>query len=266
MNWFKKIIGASILTSLFFLAPETAKAEVCVLCGVMNTGGYNLYSLGQSMNSLSSCLPQAQVPTYLSNPGAFLFSLSPSPSVSWGGGCGTFTQNCNSCYSNVGLNGYGNYSTTPLVNSQLIQLINYQNLLLNQIALGNSSNPMYSQNPVYPSYPSYPSSPTYPSYPTYPISPVGPSPSVVPAFPSYPYDNSSPYPTTPGLPYGGCDNITVMCPQSGINTFENTFPGTNNSGPSTVPFVPSAPTYNPDIGYGSLPPNHTQIPRGLKGR
>jgi hypothetical protein len=260
MNWFKKILSASILTSLFFLAPETAQAETCIACGLMNTGGYNLYSLGQSMNSLSSCLPS--VPIYLSNPTAFLFSAAPT--LSWGGGCGSFTQSCTPSYDSVGFNGYGSYSATPVINSQLLQLINYQNLLMNQVTSGPST--LYPQYPTYPSYPSYPSYPTYPTYPVYPSSPVGSNPSIVPAFPTSPYDNSAPFPTTPGVAYGGCDNITVMCPQSGVNTFENTFPVSSNPGTSTVPYVPSVPIYNPDIGYGSLPPNHYQIPRGLKSR
>lgn len=268
MSWFKKLIGASVLSSLFFIAPERAIAEACVSCALFNTGGYNLYSLGQNMNSLSSCLPavtyQPQtmvVPVYLSNPSLFLSSFQ-SPTY-WGGSCGTFTQSCGGFYDTIGLNGYGTSQTTPLINSQLLQLIQNQNILLSQLNNPYSTNPYYGGGSSYvtPTYPNYPIYPSYPSYPSYPNYPIVPTPPLVTTTPSYPYDNTVPYPTTPGLPYGGCDNITVPCPQPGVNTYTNPSVG---GGTSTNPFIPSGPSYAPNLGYDSVPPNHYQVPRGVR--
>lgn len=286
MNWIKKIIGASVLTSLFFIAPPEAFAETCGGCGLYNTGGYNLYVLGQNLNSVATCAaPMAVstpmvVPTYLSNPSAYLSSFATptfygSPSFAMGGGCGTFTQSCGSCYDTLGLGGYGTLPMQPSIDSQLLQLISYQNGVLNQL-----NNPLLGTYPSTPSYPNYSYNPYYP--PMNPISPIAPyypptgpisptpyspiAPYMPPTTPVSPYDNSLPFPTTPSLPYGGCDNITVMCPQSGVNTFENTFPngsGSGGSGGSNPDLVP-LPSYQPSIGAGSLPPNYYQIPRGLK--
>ncbi|NDG27880.1 MAG: hypothetical protein EB120_11985, partial [Proteobacteria bacterium] len=251
MNWFKKIIGATILTSLFFIAPEQAQAEMCSSCGLYNTGGYNLYSFGQNLNSIASaCAPVTvpiQVPVYLSNPTQYLFSFSSptftssSPSYGWGGGCGTFTQSCGSCYDSVGLGGYGSYSGVNPVDIQLLNLITYQNGILNQLS-----------NPVIPGLGT---GPTYPN-PYSPISPVGPSPFYPPVYPPVyptdpynpgnpitslpiglgtgptspvPYDNTIVPPSSNPLPYGGCDNITVMCPQPGIQTYTNPSPVTPGS-------------------------------------
>jgi hypothetical protein len=275
MSWIKKIIGASILTSLFFIAPEKALAESCGGCGLYNTGGYNLYVLGQNLNSVATCAMPTQVaspmvvPVYLSNPSGYLSSFTGS------GGCGSFTQSCGSCYDTLGFGGYGTLPMTPSIDSQLFQLISYQNVLLNQL-----SNPVLGSYPTTPSvYPNYPYNPYVPPVspfntgspysPIAPYIPTNPSISTGPSIPpvTYPYDNSVPFPTTPSLPYGGCDNITVMCPQSGVNTFENTFPGGSGGSGSvggTVPDLVPLPTYTPSIGSGSLPSNQYQIPRGLR--
>ncbi|NBX77065.1 MAG: hypothetical protein EBQ92_10960 [Proteobacteria bacterium] len=267
MSWIKKIIGASVLTSLFFIAPEKALAETCVSCGLYNTGGYNLYVLGQNLNSVVSCAMPTQVaspmvvPVYLSNPTGYLSSFTGS------GGCGTFTQSCGSCYDTLGFGGYGTLPMTPSIDSQLFQLISYQNVLLNQL-----SNPVLGSYPTLPTtYPNYSYNPSvppvYPFNPFNPYSPVGPylpSGPTIPSIPTNPYDNSIPFPTTPSLPYGGCDNVTVMCPQPGVNTFENTFPGGSGSSGGTVTDLVPLPTYTPSIGAGSLPSNQYQIPRGLR--
>lgn len=266
MNWLKKLIGASILSSLLIIAPERAQAEMCVSCGLYNTGGYNLYSFGQSMNSLASCAmpvnvtaipvsPALVVPSYLSNPTGFLNSFAtPSyasfPSSSFGGGCGTFTQSCGSSYDTLGFAGCGTLPMVPSIDSQLLNLINTQNILLTQL-----SNP-FSTSPFGTS----PYSGGFPGYGGYSTPPGGFFPPSMP-FPSSPitsYDNSIPFPTTPSLPYGGCDNITVMCPQPGVNSFENTFPGGSPGA------TPGFPQFSPELGVGSLPPDQNLIPRGFK--
>jgi hypothetical protein len=196
------------------------------------------------------------VPVYLSNPSGYLSSFTGS------GGCGSFTQSCGSFYDTLGFGGYGTLPMTPSIDSQLFQLISYQNVLLNQL-----SNPVLGSYPTAPSvYPNYPFNPGGPYSPIAPYIPTSPT---IPSIPSAtnPYDNSVPFPTTPSLPYGGCDNITVMCPQSGVNTFENTFPGGSGGSGSvggTVPDLVPLPTYTPSIGSGSLPSNQYQIPRGLR--
>jgi len=276
MSWIKKIIGASVLTSLFFIAPEKALAETCGSCGLYNTGGYNLYVLGQNLNSVATCAMPTQVvtpmavPVYLSNPTGYLSSFTGS------GGCGTFTQSCGSCYDTLGLGGYGTLPTTPSIDSQLFQLISYQNVLLNQM-----NNPMLGSYPVAPAvtYPNYPYNPYNPYNPYIPVSPyqspITPTPPYIPTTPAIPpvtnpFDNSVPFPTTPSLPYGGCDNVTVMCPQPGVNTFENTFPGGSGSSSGsgsiggTDPNLVPVPTATPSISAGSLPSNQYQIPRGFR--
>lgn len=269
MNWLKKLIGASIFCGLLLVAPKKSQAESCISCGLYNTGGYNLYSFGQSMNSLASCavpmtvtaIPVSTalvVPSYLSNPTGFLNSFaSPSytsvPSYSYGGSCGTFTQSCGSSYDTLGFAGCGTLPMTPSIDTQLIQLLNTQNILLTQL-----SNPLF--NSPYGMPPSYGSLPGYGGLPGYGTNPGGFFPPSIP-FPSSPitsYDNSIPFPTTPSLPYGGCDNITVMCPQPGVNSFDNTFPGGNPGIP------PSFPEFSPELGVGSLPPDQNLIPRGFK--
>jgi len=257
MNWIKKLISASVLTSLLLVVPEKAQAEMCGSCGLFNTGGYNLYAFAQNVNTLASCAAPVSisaVPVYLSNPTAFLNSFAtPSfaayPSPSYGGICASFTQSCGSCYDNLGLGGYGTSPLMPSVDNQLIQLISYQNNLLNQLSNpylgGLISNPPLTIQP----YP-YPSPITF--------NPYGPG-GGIPSFPpSSPFDNSVPFPTTPSLPYGGCDNVTVMCPQSGWNSFDNVFPGGSPGA------TPSAPELSPELGVGSLPPNQNLIPRGFK--
>lgn len=253
MNWIKKILGASILTSLFFIAPETAQAEMCVSCGLINTGGYNLYSLGQNMGSLSQCLPATTpmvVPTYLSNPSAFLSSFS-TPTYSWGGNCGTFTQSCGSTYDTVGWNGCGTLPVMPSVNNQLMQLIAYQTSILNQYSNPYSGGYFPGTNPGGPiTIQPYPLPTVYNPYNPYNPGLPGTTPPILP------YDNSVPFPTSPGLTYGGCDNITVMCPQPGVNPY---YPPGGTTNPT-----PYEPTYDPNVGTGSVPPNLYQIPRGFR--
>lgn len=276
MSWFKKIIGASILTSLFFLAPETVQAEMCGSCGLYNTGGYNLYSFGQNLNNVATaCAPTVTavaVPLYLSQPANYLFASSPSfyntGSAGWGGSCGTFTQSCGSCYDTMGMGGYGSYSGNSLVDVQLLNLISYQGSLLNQI-----NNPLLPSNPYSPISPYNPYNPYNPVNPMNPYFPVTPNPITSGPTPpgtityTNPYDNSVPFPTTPSLSYGGCDNITVMCPQPGIQTYTNTPPSspiyqpTLTGGTTTV--SPYSPSYVPTTGSGALPPNRYQVPRGF---
>ncbi|NBT59954.1 hypothetical protein EBT16_14355, partial [bacterium] len=202
------------------------------------------------------------VPVYLSNPSAYLSSFATptfysSPSLSGVGNCGTFTQSCGSCYDTLGMSGYGTLPMTPSIDSQLLNLISYQNVLLGSFPT-TPTYPNYSYNPLIP--PVYP--PLFP--PTNPTFPITPNPYFPPLTPVSPYDNSVPFPTTPSLTYGGCDNITVMCPQPSVNTFENTFPGGSGSSGGTSPDLVPLPTYQPSIGTGSLPPSYYQIPRGLK--
>jgi hypothetical protein len=281
MSWLKKIIGASILTSLFFIAPETVQAEICGTCGLYNTGGYNLYSFGQNLNTVATaCAPTATavaVPVYLSQPVNYLFASSPSfyttGASGWGGGCGTFTQSCGSCYDTMGMSGYGSNPGNGLVDIQLLNLISYQGGLLNQLSNPYTSigtGPVSPYNPYSPIAPSIPFSPYNPYIPYNPLIPnpitSGPTlPGTVTS--SNPYDNSIPFPTTPSLSYGGCDNITVMCPQPGIQTYTNTPTGPTIYTPSisggTPTVSPNSPSYVPTTGSGALPPSRYQVPRGF---
>ncbi len=115
-----------------------------------------------------------------------------------------------------------------------------------------------SMNPYspYPTTPYYPGSPTTTTYqnPTTNYGPIIPglsnSPVVNPITPIV----SQPPTTT--LPWGGCDNVIVMCP---------TGPTIRPPTVTTTPIVPLVPPITASPQYQTTPndPNRQQIPRGI---
>ena len=81
-------------------------------------------------------------------------------------------------------------------------------------------------------------------------------PPVVP--PNFPYGPNTPYPpvspyTPPAtqLPYGGCDNVVVMCPSGPITP-----------GGTTTPYIPITNPITPQIPVTPTPPVTVTVPSG----
>jgi hypothetical protein len=204
-SWLKKLFSASVLTSLFFIAPEKVQAESYLPSGLYNTGGYQLFSLAQNMNNVGYCVMPSTCGTP-SLPTVPVVSIPPlyiqpsyGSSVGWGGNCGTFTQSCAPIYATTGFGGCGTLPAQPP--------ITYQPL---------------------PSLP--PPTLTY-----LPVFSVG-----MPSIPM-PYDNSYLSAGTRPLSYGGCNNFVVACAQPSVNPYANLFPPSpftgSGSGVGTSPGV-----------------------------
>lgn len=249
--------------------------------GAYSTGGYNLYTFATDVYTIVDT-------TY--------YAAIPSSGVS----------NISLIGNNLCLNSPSLFGQTIDPNSQLIN-----QLLINQINQNAAQMCMVSGmcnpiNPYLPSYGSFPGGPiAIPPVAGIPFSPFYP-PIVTPSFPSdpnSPYSPISPYnPFTPSyppsipppnpLPYGGCDNIVVMCPQGPITPpgspgyswpqFPNfNYPGwpnnggtspvpppnQNYSGPGTpttpsIPEVPYSPSYDGSTHDSPQPPIRFELPRG----
>ena len=272
LNW-NKIRYTIFFTLLISLATSPIYAcgdydYDCGYDGMYDVGGYNLYSFGADMYPILSYDYSGYDYGY-----------------NYGGSCGSFSSYCGSCYDTTYLtdsylpsNSYSS-SNTQLINQLLISQINNNSL---QLCLtfgicnsGTSINP----NGIPGINPTMPISP-YP--PTTQFPPMGFPPGMTPIDPGFyppitqmpppgviPF--SPPPPTT--IPYGGCDNIIVMCPQGPINR------------PLPIPGVPNLPPYNPGTPGGVTPgttpsyppgytntgtvdqaPNRYRVPRGAVNR
>lgn len=116
-----------------------------------------------------------------------------------------------------------------------------------------SSTYPYSYNPTAPFIPTSPTTTTYQN----PTTNYGP---IIPAT-NYPGTNPSitpivSQPPTNPLPWGGCDNVVVMCP---------TGPTIRPPTVTTTPIVPLVPPITASPQYQTTPtdPNRQQIPRGI---
>lgn len=287
LKW--KAILVALLS--FLISPNVFACGLCSgngYVGAYSTGGYNLYSFTNDIYAIVDTTYYAALPSY-------------------GGGCGSLLTGCNSCSSSPSLYGSsGSNPDTQLINQLLINQIN-QNTTQMCVASG-MCNPINPYLPVYGSSPIMtPSMPPVAGVPYVPYLP----PVVTPNFPNdpySPYNPNNPYnpyyssnsPSTPPssqLPYGGCDNVVVMCPQGPVTPpgspgfnwpqFPN-YPYTNwpNSGGTTTitypspnsPSVPGSGTVtSPEPGFSYTPtyqggsqtlpqsPLRYQAPRGSRG-
>lgn len=252
----------------------------CGLCsgnaytGAYSTGGYNLYAFTTDLYAIVDTTYYGALPNY-------------------GSGCSTPLSGCNVCSSSTNLFGNSANPSNQLINQLLINQINQNTMQM--CAVSGMCNPMNPYLPNPGSYPGIP--PVIPPISGIPYSPYFP-PAVTPYFPNDPYsplNPSAPYnpyfqtyppnvPPTSQLPYGGCDNVTVMCPQGPVTTpgspnfnlpqFPNfNFPQWPNSGGSTSPVNPPS-TVDPGFSYTptyqggteNVPqlPSRYQIPRGAR--
>ncbi len=266
LKWKKILIG---LFSL--LAFQNLFA--CGLCsgngyiGTYSMGGHNLYSFTTDIYTIIDTT-YSEMPLY-------------------GGGCGSLLSGCNACNSSPSLYGGSSASNpdTQLINQLLISQINQNTLQMCMVSgMCNPINPYLPINgPVPPMIPPVPpisgiTPPPYyppvvtPSFPNDPNSPYNPN---NPYNPFYPYPPSIP-PVTQ-LPYGGCDNVIVMCPIGPITPVSGPSGGFPPiSSPPTTPVTGTPPQRSPGITYppsyqgGSqtLPqsPTRYQTPRGATMR
>jgi hypothetical protein len=225
LNW-KKILIA--LISLL-ISQSTFACNLCAgngYVGAYSTGGYNLYTFTTDIYAIIDT-PYYSMPNY-------------------GGGCGTLLGSCNSCYNSPVLYGNSGYDpNTQLINQLLISQIN-QNTMQMCMASGmcDPVNPyLPGSGPIPPLMP--------PMSPPPGVSPIPYYPPVVP--PNFPYGPNAPYPPinpytppTTQLPYGGCDNVIVMCPSGPVTPGGGTpYIPINNpitSQPPTPPSTPIVPT------------------------
>jgi len=216
MNWFKKLIGASVLTSLFFIAPEKVQAESYLPSGLYNTGGYQLLSLAQNVGNLSYCaLPSTCSPvSILPAPSPVMSIPSFVSGIGWGGGwggnCGTFTQSCAPIYATTGFGGCGTLPVPPPITYQPLPAL---------------PPPTLTYLPVF----------------------SGGMPSI-----PMPYDNSYFAPSTLPISYGGCNPFVVACAQPSVNPYANLFPPspfTGTGGVTTAPGVILPRVYQVPRGF-----------------
>jgi len=256
--------------------------------GAISTGGYNLYTFATDVYTIVDTTYYAVAPNY-------------------GGISGISLIGNNPCFNTPSLFGQnqGMDPSTQLMNQMLINQINQNTAQMCMVS--GMCNPI---NPYLPSYGNFPGGPiTIPPMAGIPFAPYYP-PTVTPYFPTdpmSPYSPISPYnPFTPSyppvippstqLPYGGCDNIVVMCPQSpiyppgssnpgwpgfpnfnypgwpnfgGPGSGAGTSPAPQNPGPGTVvppvdPGVPYTPSYEGGTHDSPQPPIRHQLPRGVR--
>lgn len=129
-----------------------------------------------------------------------------------------------------------------------------------------------AMNPPFPPYtgtlPTNPYQPPVvnPPNPT-PVTPVGVGTSTLPNTGTVTRDPNTPYVPPAPPPYGGCDNVVVMCPTGPVVRPT----GTTGSTPvistlmpgNTVPTV-SNPSVSPSTQTSGTPVNRNQIPRGAR--
>lgn len=268
MKLAKTLSLAVLLLVTALSSPLKACGDYCDYSGMYGVGGYNLYSFSVDIYAVYDY-------------GYSNYDYS-------GGSCGSFSG-CGSCYDIGLLSGYSGLNTY------------YDTSLLNW--------PVYSPsfpyptstfpgmfpgvNPYWPPITQYPFiPPSYPA-PTWPI-PMDPTWPTIPTFPpTTGFPPIAPPPTT-NPPYGGCDNIIIMCPGGsmlrppGVTTFPTptvpTFPSPATpsfptpTAPSfpTTPNAPSIPTtqpmpqapvvFDPTTTHTNTDPVRIQVPRGVKTR
>lgn len=235
LNW-KKIFIA--LISLL-VSQSTFGCNLCAgnsYVGAYSTGGYNLYTFTTDIYAIVDT-PFYSMPTY-------------------GGGCGSLLGSCNSCYNSASLYGNTGYDpNTQLINQLLISQIN-QNTMQMCMASG-MCNPV---NPYFQGGGSVP--PLMP--PINPITGLNPTPYYPPVVPpNFPFGPTAPYspmvpytPPTTQLPYGGCDNVIVMCPSGPV-----TQGGTSPYVPMVNPITPQT-TPTPTTPGINTPPMTVTVPSG----
>lgn len=239
LNWKKLFI---VLISLVV----GQGAFACNLCagnsyvGAYSTGGYNLYTFTTDIYAIIDT-PFYSMPSY-------------------GGGCGSLLGSCNSCYNSASLYGNTGYDpSTQLINQLLISQINQNTMQMCMVSgMCNPVNPYLQGSGSIP--------PLMP--PINPIAGLNPTPYYPPVVPpnfpygpNVPYSPATPYtPPTTQLPYGGCDNVIVMCPSGPVTqggTPPYTTPVVNPITPQTT-ITPTTPvTVTTPSGTSNTPANST---------
>ena len=210
----------------------------CSLCsgngyaGAYSTGGYNLYTFATDIYTIVDTVYYAPVNV---------------------GGCGLLSSSCGSCFSSPGLYGSntGYNPNTQLINQLLLNQINQNTMQMCMMSgMCNPANPFLTppgsippvMPPTPPIYGGYPN-PYFPS-PISPTFPYDPNlPNYNPYLPNYPYSQ----PPVTQLPYGGCDNVIVMCPVGPVSPQSPTWPNYPNYNPWN--WNPSSGVTNPNPSY-----------------
>lgn len=260
MGSLRKLIFLGLVLGLM-LSP-TAKACFDGSCdswgGLFNTGGYNLYGFGSDIYSL----------------GGYSSGYD-----SWGGGCGNIYSGCGGGYDSAGMYGSdwgslgGGFSLDigisiyPLTDFSSYGYSDYSSLY-NSCDIGCSVG--YCDGSAYPYTGNYmnnnPWSST-PSYWDYPYTSYDPyqyysqNPYSYPTnYGNIPRDPYGPPPSIP--PYGGCDNIIVMCPTGPVGwpsqpqpvpPYYGGLPRDNGYPNPGYPY-PEYPSYPPTHNNPSYPP------------
>ncbi len=252
----------ALFVIVFLLATGQSRAIACGdscgdWSGLYNTGGYNLYNFGVDMYNTMDY-------------GSSQYDMG-YDSGSWGGSCGMLVSGCGSgydtssytvtidtyttlaglcgggCSSGYDFNSYGSpYNDPSIFTNPFIP----------------PTNPFVQPSPFAPIAPSVPT-PFFPPISNNPMGPIGPMfppvgmmPPTIPPVTFNPYNPGGitpppNFPGAPGLPWGGCDNIIVMCPQSPPTWGPPNGPG--GAGGTFTPYTNTTP----------VTPVRIKIPRGV---
>lgn len=292
----KKALTLFALFLGLFLTSRSAHAcgDYCDWGGLFNTTGYLGYGLGTSMTDIYSYTSTSISISYEEYGGGYSGGCG-----SFYGGCGGYTPSCGgfgysdpygpSTYGDVyGMGGPGMGGMNPFMNpasfNGMGSFMDPMTQMMMMTTLGMTPTmpmpigPMTSMMPPQFFPPMQPPTMGPPSLIPQFYNPIGYPPAMPPTItpyqqPTVPFGSpvppvNNPGPSTPPisqpptnpLPWGGCDNIVVMCPGGPTERPPTVTPPPTPMSPPTPPI-----TGNPQYQTVPTDPTRYQIPRGTHG-